>query len=96
MKTKTPKNLPSKLLLDWKTDKNDLPTDLGIYAVCCRNKKTKEEWFSFAEFVPMRLPNCKVDFDEWRVCGTIYGTSFARGSTDNWFDVIAWSKTMRK
>ena len=88
MKTKH----PSRLNLNWKSKKKYLPTELGLYAVCCRDKKTKETWYSFAEYVPEKMPNCKIDFDEWRVLGVISGSSFARGSKDNWFDVIAWSK----
>jgi hypothetical protein len=86
--------LPDKLFIKkWYRNKKDLPKESScIYAVLCRKKDTKEEWFSVAEFVRMRLPNCKVDFDEWRILGPLASSSYARGSTDNWFDVVAWGK----
>lgn len=85
--------LPNSVkFVKWFTNKKDLPKENDIWVVLCKNKKTKEEWFTFAEFIPIRIPKCKIDFDKWMILGSIFNESFARGSKDNWFDVIAWSK----
>jgi len=85
--------LPKILKLAWETRKKNLPTEFGIYAVLCKDKE--KEWFTFAEFIPQRLPNCKVDFDRWRTLGTGLSDSYARGSADNRFNVVAWGKADR-
>lgn len=84
---------PKTLKLTWETRKKNLPKEFGIYAVLCKDEET--EWFTFAEFIPERLPNCKVDFDRWRTLGTRLRESYARGSADNGFNVVAWGKVER-
>lgn len=91
MKTKLPVGLT---FTQWFTKKKDLPTACGIWCVVCKKNDTKEEWFSFAEFIPLQLPGCKVDFDKWKVLG-VFGDTFARASTDNQFEVIAWSQVKK-
>lgn len=92
---KTPKmpTLPKFLELSWETDLKNLPKEHGIYAVLCFNKEEKEYWFTFGEFIKDNFS--KLDYSEWRILGPIHGTSFALGSDDNWFDVVAWTKTKR-
>lgn len=84
--------LPVAIGFEWVTGEKNLPKEFGIYAVCVVKKDTKLVRLTFAEFVPCRLPNCKIDYDEWRVLGAIHNESFARGSEDNWFDVVAWAR----
>ena len=91
METKLPTGLT---FTQWFTEEKDLPKEYGIWCVVCKMNDTKEEWFSFAGFVPCQLPNCKIDFDEWKVLG-VFGHCFARASTDNRFEVIAWSQVKK-
>jgi len=79
---------PDILLLDWKTDKKDLPTLPGTYCVYYHDNENKIARYGFAQFVPIKFPNCKVDLDEWRILGV--GVTYARG--ENIIDVVAWSK----
>ena len=95
MKKPKHEDLPDGITFTWQKGLKNLPTEDGVYCVLCRSVKRKEEWFSFAEYIPERLPNCKIDFDEWRVLGCTPSSCFARHSADNAFTVIAWAKMKR-
>lgn len=85
-------NFPSELkALEWFTEEKDLPSEPtnDVFMVKAVDVDTKEESYSLAMFVywPIREP---IDYDEWRfICGT---TCFARESSDNKYNVVAWSR----
>jgi len=85
-------NLPTGLEIGhWFTDEKDLPSGPtnDIFLVRAIDVKTKEIIHSFAMFVywPLRQP---IDFDEWRfICGA---SCYARYSSSNQYNVVAWTK----
>ncbi len=85
-------NLPTHLAVEkWFTEEKDLPSapNSDVFLVKAIDVKTKEEIYSVAMFsyCPIRKP---VDYDEWvMVCGA---TCFARYSSDNRYNVIAWGR----
>lgn len=85
-------NLPTGLKVEWWfTEEKDLPSGPtnDIFLVRAIDVKTKEEINSLAMFgyCPSRTP---IDFDEWRfICGA---KCFARESSDNIYNVVAWTK----
>jgi len=92
-----PDNLPTGVKFSWQFGEENLPKDShSTYCVLCKDSKTGEEFFTFAEFILERLPGCKVDFDRWRVLGVYPGDCFARESAENLFKVIAWATMKRE
>lgn len=85
-------NLPTGLRADqWFTEEKDLPSGPtnDVFIIKAIDVKTSEEIYSIAMFsyCPLRTP---IDFDEWRfICGA---TCFARESSDNMYNVVAWAK----
>jgi hypothetical protein len=86
-------NLPNGLKVEqWFTEEKDLPSSStdDIFLVRVVDTKSKEIIHTVAMFLywPVREP---IDYDEWRfICGA---RCFARFSSENQYNVVAWAKT---
>lgn len=89
-------NLPVGLKVEtWFTEEKDLPSNHTdeLFLVKAVDVKTKEEIYSIAMFIywPVRK---SIDYDEWRmICGS---SCFARYSSENRYNVMAWGKLKLK